>query len=171
MRGVDGERKRLRAWRNASTPERKQLTDSLVLTLIRAVHVILNGACGSPRLTKVPRGYGFPARMERVEQLMREMGSRSPHKRRYKAKTDSSIRRAGETRHNVPTESFYNSLKDERVHGACYGTRAEDEADLLFDYNEPHYKHRRKHSTLGQAPPRQLLDDRVMHQYLQPLSA
>jgi len=37
---------------------------------------------------------------------------------------------------NAPTESFFNSLKNERVHGTRYRTRADAEADL-FDYIEP----------------------------------
>ena len=39
---------------------------------------------------------------------------------------------------NAPTESFFNSLKDERVHGTRYHTRTEAQADL-FDYFEPFY--------------------------------
>ena len=41
-------------------------------------------------------------------------------------------------RHNAPTESFFNSLKNERVHGTRYATREEAIADL-FDYIEVFY--------------------------------
>ncbi len=59
-----------------------------------------------------------------------------------------AARREGEARHNAPTESFFNGLKNERVQGARYETRAEAIADA-FDYIEPFYNRRRKHSTLG----------------------
>lgn len=59
---------------------------------------------------------------------------------------------------NVPTESFFKSLNNERVHGTRYRTRAEAEADLL-DYIEPFYNRRRKHSTLGYASPVKFLND------------
>jgi putative transposase len=83
-----------RAWKRGGKPGRKRLTDLQMLTLIRAIHVELKGAYGSPRTTKELRKRGFPAGKERVERLMRENGIRGRHKRRYKATTDS--------RHNLP---------------------------------------------------------------------
>ena len=50
-----------------------------------------------------------------------------------------SMSRKGNCWDNAPTESFFNSLKNERVHGTRYRTRAEAQADL-FDYIEPFYK-------------------------------
>ena len=47
--------------------------------------------------------------------------------------------RKGNCWDNAPTESFFNSLKNERVHGTRYSTRDEAIADL-FDYIEPFYK-------------------------------
>ena len=44
-----------------------------------------------------------------------------------------SMSRKGNCWDNAPTESFFNSLKNERVHGTRYSTRAEAVADL-FDY-------------------------------------
>lgn len=49
---------------------------------------------------------------------------------------------------NVPTESFFNSLKNERVHGTIYATRADAQTDLEVFYNR-----RRHHSTLGYSSP------------------
>jgi putative transposase len=57
---------------------------------------------------------------------------------------------------NAPTESFFNSLKNERVHGARYATRADAEADL-FQYIEVFYNRRRRHSSLGYCSPTQFL--------------
>lgn len=69
-----------------------------------------------------------------------------------------SMSRKGDCWDNAPTESFFNSLKNERVHGTRYSTRAEAEADL-FDYIEPFYNRRRRHSTLGYVSPARFLED------------
>lgn len=71
---------------------------------------------------------------------------------------------------NTPTESFFNSLKNERVHGARYGTRAEVEADL-FDYIEPFYNRRQRHSTLGYVSPVKFLEDWLSTQHERKLAA
>jgi putative transposase len=49
-------------------------------------------------------------------------------------------------------ESFFNSLKNERVHHQRYGTREEAKRDI-FDYIEGFYNRRRRHSTLGYLSP------------------
>ena len=69
-----------------------------------------------------------------------------------------SMSRKGNCWDNAPTESFFNSLKNERVHGARYATRADAKADV-FDYIEPFYNRKRRHSTLGQKSPTQFMDD------------
>ena len=61
-------------------------------------------------------------------------------------------------RSNAPSESFFNSPKNERVHGTRYETRAEAEADL-FEYIAIFYNRRRRHSTLGYSSPTQFLLD------------
>jgi len=81
-----------------------------------------------------------------------------------------SMSRKGNCWDNAPSESFFNSLKNERVHGTRYGTRAEAEADL-FDYIEPFYNRRRKHSTLGYASPMEFLEDWISAQHEQQLAA
>lgn len=68
------------------------------------------------------------------------------------------------------TESFFNSLKNERVHGIRYGTRAEAAADL-FGYIEPFYNHRRRHSTLGYVSPVKYLEDWISAQHEKDLAA
>ena len=51
---------------------------------------------------------------------------------------------------NTPAESFFSSLKNERVHGAATVRSREEEARTnLFDSIEPFYNHKRRHSTLG----------------------
>jgi putative transposase len=63
-----------------------------------------------------------------------------------------SMSRKGNCWDNAVAESFFNSLKNERVHDRRYATRDEARADL-FDYIEVLYNRRRRHSALeGQNP-------------------
>ncbi len=71
---------------------------------------------------------------------------------------------------NAPTESFFNSLKNDRVHGTRYSTRAAAEAGL-FDHIEPFYNRRRQHSTLGYASPMKFLEDWISTQHEKELAA
>ena len=70
----------------------------------------------------------------------------------------ASMSRKGNCWDNAPTESFFNSLKNERVHGTRYATRPEAEANL-FKYIAIFYNRRRRHSTLGYSSPTQFLTD------------
>ena len=81
-----------------------------------------------------------------------------------------SMSRKGNCWDNAPTESFFNSLKNERVHSTRYGTQAAAIADL-FDYIEPFYNRRRRHSTLGYASPEQFLKDWISSQHEKELAA
>ena len=49
-------------------------------------------------------------------------------------------------------ESFFSSLKTERIRGRVYRTRDQARADV-FDYIERFYNPRRRHSTLGYLSP------------------
>lgn len=254
-----------RAWKRGGTPDRKRLTDIQTLTVIRAIHVELKGAYGSPRMVRELRLRGFTAGKERVERLMREHGIRARHKRRYKVTTDSkhglpladnlldrnftpvapnqvwtsditylwtdegwlylaivldlfnrevigwslkprmttdivtdaltmawfrrrpeagvmhhsdrgsqyashafqtklkeygmtcSMSRKGNCWDNAPTESWFNSFKNERYHGLRYATHEKMKA-ASFDYIEVFYNRTRQHSTLGYCSPIQYLD-------------
>ena len=106
-----------------------------------------------------------------------------------------SMSRKGNCWDNAPTESFFNSLKNERVHGTRYRTREEAETDL-FDYIEPFYaphpsgclrrqevplgdNRKRMHSTLGydrrkspwDASPKQFLETWFSTQHEKELAA
>ena len=59
---------------------------------------------------------------------------------------------------NASTESFFNSLKSDRMHGTTYATRADARADL-FEYIEAFYNPSRRHSTLGYSSPVRFLED------------
>jgi putative transposase len=67
-----------------------------------------------------------------------------------------SMSRKGNCWDNAPTESFFNSLKNELIHGRRYRTRAEVRADV-FQYIEGFYNRNRRHSTLGYISPLRFL--------------
>ena len=188
-----------RARKRGGTPQRQRLTDTQLVTLMRAIHAELKGAYGSPRRVRELRDRGFPASKGRVERLMRAHGIRARHKRRYKATTDSkhglpvaenlvarhfaptapnqvwtsditvfqdqlkgygmtcSMSRKGNCWDNAPTESWFNSFKNERVHGVRYASH-DDMRATAFEYIEVFYNRTRKHSTLGYQSPAQYLD-------------
>ncbi len=63
-----------------------------------------------------------------------------------------SMSRRGNCWDNAVVESFFSSLKRERVRRRIYKTREEARSDL-FDYIEMFYNVRRRHSHLGQVSP------------------
>lgn len=81
-----------------------------------------------------------------------------------------SMSRKGNCWDNAPTESFFNSLKNERVHGTRYVTRVAATADL-FDYIEVFYNRSRRHSTLGYKSPIRFLQDWIKTQHEQKMAA
>ena len=81
-----------------------------------------------------------------------------------------SIRRKGNCWDNAPTESWFNSFKNERVHGIRYATHAEIKA-VAFEYIEVFYNRKRQHSTLGYTSPKQFLDAWLSKQHQEKLVA
>ena len=63
-----------------------------------------------------------------------------------------SMSRKGNCLDNAPMESFFHTLKVERVHHRIYATRAEARRDL-FAYIEGFYNSRRLHSAIGYRSP------------------
>ena len=63
-----------------------------------------------------------------------------------------SMSRKGECWDNAAMESFFSTLKIERVHRRRYKTRDEVRADV-FDYIEQFYNPKRRHSTLNGISP------------------
>ena len=63
-----------------------------------------------------------------------------------------SMSRSGNCWDNAAMESFFSSLKTERIRGQVYRTRDQARADV-FDYIERFYNPRRRHSTLGYLSP------------------
>ena len=65
--------------------------------------------------------------------------------------------RKGNCWDNAPTESWFNSFKNERYHGLRYATHADMKA-ASFEYIEVFYNRTRQHSTLGYCSPIHYLD-------------
>jgi putative transposase len=63
-----------------------------------------------------------------------------------------SMSRKGDCWDNAAIESFFSTLKRERVYRRQYATRDQARADV-FDYIERFYNPRRRHSTLGLVSP------------------
>lgn len=63
-----------------------------------------------------------------------------------------SMSRKGSCWDNAPMESFFHTLKTERVHHRVYATRDQARRDL-FQYIEGFYNPRRLHSALGYISP------------------
>ncbi len=63
-----------------------------------------------------------------------------------------SMSRAGEVWDNSAMESFFSTMKTERVSRKVYRTRSEARSDV-FDYIEAFYNPKRRHSTLGYVGP------------------
>ena len=66
--------------------------------------------------------------------------------------TACSLSRSGNVWDNAAMESFFSSLKVERVARKIYRTRDQARADV-FDYIERFYNPRRRHSTIGYIRP------------------
>ena len=69
-----------------------------------------------------------------------------------------SMSRKGNYWDNAPTESCFNSFKNERVQGFRYEIRAEMTA-MNLEYIEVLYNRKRQHSSLGDKSPIRFLDD------------
>jgi putative transposase len=63
-----------------------------------------------------------------------------------------SMSRSGNVWDNAAMESFFSSLKTERIGNKTYRTRDEARADM-FDYIERFYNPKRRHSTIGYLSP------------------
>ena len=81
-----------------------------------------------------------------------------------------SMSRKGNCWDNAPTESFFNSLKNERVHSTRYRTHQDAKADL-FGYIEVFYNRSRRHSSLGLISPKQFLQNWIKAQRIKDAAA
>jgi putative transposase len=81
-----------------------------------------------------------------------------------------SMSRKGNCWDNAPTESWFNSFKNERYHGVRYATHADMRAES-FEYIEVFYNRKRQHSTLGYRSPSQFMENWLNQQQQEKLVA
>jgi hypothetical protein len=74
-----------------------------------------------------------------------------------------SMSRKGNCWDNAPTESWFNSFKNERIHGTRFASHRQMEAES-FEYIEVFYNRKRQHSTLKYKSPAQYMDDWISAQ-------
>lgn len=74
-----------------------------------------------------------------------------------------SMSRKGDCWDTPPTESWFGSFKNERVHGERFETR-KAMTSMAFEYIEVFYNRKRLHSTLGYRSPMQFMNDRLNSQ-------
>lgn len=75
---------------------------------------------------------------------------------------ERSMSRRGNCYDNAVAESFFSSLKKERIRNKVYLSRGQARADI-FDYIEVFYNRKRRHSTLGMMSPDDFEQARVDH--------
>ena len=123
--------RRIVGWSMSSTMTAELVTDAFVMAIWRR---------GKPRELLHHSDRGSQYTSEKCQSLMAEHG------------VTSSLSRSGNVWDNAAMESFFSSLKVERVAGKTYRTRDQARADV-FDYIERFYNPRRRHSTIGYLSP------------------
>ena len=123
--------RRIVGWSMSSTMTAQLVTDALLMALWRR---------GRPGQLLHHSDQGSQYQSEQFQRLLTDHG------------ITCSMSRQGNVWDNSAMESFFSSLKTERVNRKQYRTRAEVKADV-FDYIERFYNPRRRHSTLGYLSP------------------
>ena len=123
--------RRIVGWSMSQTMHAQLVTDALVMALWRR---------GRPEELLHHSDQGSQYQSEEFQRVLTDHG------------ITCSMSRQGNVWDNSAMESFFSSLKIERVHRKVYRTRDEARADL-FDYVERFYNPRRRHSTLGYLSP------------------
>ncbi len=123
--------RRVVGWSMSATMTAELVTDALVMAIWRR---------GRPRELLHHSDRGSQYTSEAFQRLMAEHG------------VTCSLSRSGNVWDNAAMESFFSSLKVERVARKAYRTRDQARADV-FDYIERFYNPRRRHSTIGYLSP------------------
>lgn len=123
--------RRIVGWSMSATMTAELVTDALVMAIWRR---------GRPRELLHHSDRGSQYTSEQCQRLMAEHG------------VLCSLSRSGNVWDNAAMESFFSSLKTERVARKVYRTRDQAKADV-FDYIERFYNPRRRHSILGHLSP------------------
>jgi putative transposase len=123
--------RRVVGWSMSSSMTAQLVTDALIMAIWRR---------GKPDALLHHSDQGSQYTSEQFQRLMADNG------------VTCSMSRAGNVWDNAAMESFFSSLKTERVGKKIYRTRAQAKADV-FDYIECFYNPNRRHSTLGYLSP------------------
>ena len=123
--------RRVVGWSMSAAMTAELVADALVMAIWRR---------GRPRELLHHSDRGSQYTSESFQRLMAEHG------------VACSLSRSGNVWDNAVMESFFSSLKVERVARKIYRTRDEARADV-FDYIERFYNPRRRHSTIGYLSP------------------
>lgn len=125
--------RRVVGWSAASSMTAELVTDALLMALWRR---------GKPEALLHHSDQGSQYASESFQRLLAAYG------------ITCSMSRQGDVWDNSAMESFFSSLKTERVNRRVYATRDQARADV-FDYVERFYNQRRRHSTIGYVSPAQ----------------
>jgi putative transposase len=123
--------RRVVGWSMSSTMTAHLVTDALVMVIWRR---------GKPLAVLHHSDRGSQYSSEQFQRLVAELG------------VTCSMSRSGNVWDNAAMESFFSSLKTERIRGRIYRTRDQARANV-FDYIERFYNPRRRHSTIGYLSP------------------
>jgi putative transposase len=123
--------RRVVGWSMSAAMTAQLVTDALVMAIWRR---------GKPDALVHHSDGGSQYTSEQFQRLMADHG------------VVCSMSRSGNVWDNAAMESFFSSLKTERVDRKTYRTRDEAKADV-FDYIERFYNPRRRHSTIGYLSP------------------
>lgn len=123
--------RRVVGWSMSDTMTAQLVTDALIMAIWRR---------GKPDALLHHSDQGSQYTSEQFQRLMTDNG------------VTCSMSRSGNVWDNAAMESFFSSLKTERIGKKVYRTRAQAKADV-FDYVECFYNPTRRHSTLGYLSP------------------
>ena len=123
--------RRVVGWSMSDTMTAQFVTDALIMAIWRR---------GKPDALLHHSDQGSQYTSEQFQRLMTDNG------------VTCSMSRSGNAWDNAAMESFFSSLKTERIGKKVYRTRAQAKADV-FDYVECFYNPTRRHSTLGYLSP------------------
>ncbi len=163
------------AWRGRG-PSPRARENARLLGEIRAIHSASDGNYGSPRVYQELRAQGNVVSLNRVRRESRRWGwptssvvqplasftmatasvycSHDYQKQLEHYGMVCSMSGKGNCYDNAPMESWFKTLKVERVNGRRYATREQARSDV-FSYIETFYNPRRRHSSLGYVSPRE----------------
>ena len=123
--------RRVVGWSMSATMTAQLVADALIMAIWRR---------GRPRTLIHHSDQGSQYASEPFQRLMADHG------------VTCSMSRAGNVWDNAAMESFFSSLKTERIRHRTYRTRDQARADV-FDYIERFYNPTRRHSTIGYVSP------------------